>query len=50
MENHSQIKVKMIQSRRKKKDNKDSLQIYLLATEKAVKTKRNETYRKQTVR
>lgn len=31
----------------KKKDNKDSLEIYLLATEEAVKAKRNETYRKQ---
>lgn len=34
----------------KKKDNKDSLEIYLLATEEAVKAKRNETYRKQIVR
>ena len=30
----------------KKKDNKDSLEIYLV-TEEAVKTERNETYRKQ---
>ena len=33
----------------KKKDNKDSLEIYLV-TEEAVKTERNETYRKQIVR